>query len=227
MNRRVLFFHNFKRTESNAMRKKKTFAAALALLIGLPLMCEAADGLYPAPPPPGSAFMRFFSDDARAPAASVRGRAVHAGAAGEVGPYVVVQPGEAAIRFGGAAATQKLEPGHKYAALLAHGKLTVREEPDFSSRLKVQIVLLNLSKLGDVSLRTADGKTPVIAVVAPAAVGAREVNAVKAGFTVFAGEKKIGDLPPRALERGAGYAVEVYDGPDGTPRVACDKAGTS
>ena len=50
------------------------------------------------------------------------------------------------------------------------------------------------------------------------------VNAIKIGFAVYTGDKKINDLPERALERGASYAILIYENQNSKPVVNYDKS---
>jgi alginate O-acetyltransferase complex protein AlgF len=186
---------------------------------------RAADALYASAPPPGSAFVRFINGDGSASGlTTIRGQQVHSAALGEIGEYFATPEGDAELAIGTAKTAQKLESGKYYSATLSGGKLAVIVDPAFNNRLKAQIVVINLSGAKTVSLKTEDGKVGVVESVSSGAIGAREVNPVKVGFSVYAGDNKIQDLAPRPLERGAGYAVVVYKGQDGKPAVSYDKA---
>jgi hypothetical protein len=198
---------------------------ALALAIA-PAAAHAADeGLYAAPPPPGSAFVRFVNGDSRAAAATaIRGEDFHAAAPGTVGPYHAVQKGNADIMAGPARTTVQLKEGAHYSAVFSGGKLAVLEEPAFDPKMKAQLVLFNLSPVQDLSLKTSAGAVSVINDVKPGTLGARAVNAVKTGFILASAQGKVDDLAPRPLERGGSYAVVVYTAADGKTAVNYEKA---
>lgn len=209
-----------------SVKSRFTILAFTSLFaLALPSTVKAGDnGLYAAAPPPGSAFVRFACGTCSQPEkGTIRGKNAPAVSAGQVGPYVAVSQGDAAITLGGASMNYNLKPGGHYAAVLTGGKLNILEEPLNDNNLKTQIVLLNLSNEKDVSLKTADGSVSVINDVDPGKLGARPVNAVKVGFSVYAGDKKIGSVPDQSLERGTGYTVIVYDGAKG-PAVNYGKA---
>jgi hypothetical protein len=206
---------------------KKHFALALPLLLAIsaaPQARAADDGLYASAPPPGSAFVRFVSSEPVK--GNVRGKQFPTVSAGHASPYLPVAQGDAKITAGAASISYDLKPGGHYSAVLTGGKLTVLEEPENGNKLKTQIILINLSKEKDISLKTPDGSTSVIESVEPGKLSARPVNPIKTGFTVYAGDSKIASLDEKSLERGSGYAVVVYDGAKG-PAVNYDKASGS
>jgi alginate O-acetyltransferase complex protein AlgF len=211
-------------------RCQKPALMALSLLLTLsftPLARAADDGLYAAAPPPGSAFVRFVNaESAQSLKGSVRGKAFPTLSAGHAGPYMPVAQGDAAINLGSASATHTLKPGGHYSAISMGGRLVVLDEPVNDNKLKTQIILINASKQKDITLKTADGSVSVIDAVAPGQLNARQVNPVKTGFSVYAGGNKVASLNEQSLERGAGYAVVVYDGASG-PVASLDKASGS
>lgn len=88
------------------------------------------------------------------------------------------------------------------------GELSLVDDPAFKNRQKALVRLQNLSDT-PVSLKTADGKTAVIDTVSGKARGEREINPVKVRLALFAGERKVSDLSPLVLERGAVAALYV------------------
>jgi hypothetical protein len=185
-----------------------------------PLAFSGEEGLYPAAPPRGSAFIRFLNAANPTPlAVKIRSKSFGSEALGAISPYAPVQKGEADISLGGSSATVTLKEGTYYTAMLVKGHLSVLEEPPSDNKLKAQIVLINASSTPAVSLKTADGATGVVSDVGAAKLEGRAVNAVTAPFSVYAAEKKIAAIDPQALERGARYAVIVYDGANGKPAV--------
>ena len=59
------------------------------------------------------------------------------------------------------------------------------------------------------ALKTADGKTEVVTPVAAKGRGEREINPVKVNLALFAGDKKVSDVKPVALERGEAAVLYV------------------
>ncbi|MEZ0262227.1 MAG: alginate O-acetyltransferase AlgF [Alphaproteobacteria bacterium] len=193
--------------------------ALLALAVCFPAFA-GDEGLYPDAPPPGSAFVRFLNADARAAAIDIKGKAYGNAQQGQLTRYIYVPAGETAVSFGGTTASKQMAEGQRYSVVLAKGKLAVLEEPAEKSPLKAEIVLINASSRPGVALKSADGAVSVIDPVAPGALGARAVNAVKVPFALYTEGKKIEDLTARDLERGGSYAVVVYDNAAGKATVS-------
>ena len=207
--------------------KFKVFALTMFFL-ALSLMAfsvQADDEKYPGAPLPNASFVRFFNVDKKSALSTrIRGKAYSSALPGQVGAYFAVSDGEAELKLGISKVTETLKIGAYYSVGILNGEMLVLEEPAYDSRLKAQIVLVNLSKADSVSLKTANGATSVIASVASGKLGVRAVNALKIGFAVYVGDKKIADLSERMLERGAGYAVLVYEDRDGKFFVSYDKS---
>ena len=200
---------------------------ALTVLLGALIPAHAAgdDALYFAPPPHGSAFVRFINGDVpTSPLMKINGKSYAAATPGGIGIYYPVPNGKAEIQLGDLKISESVKPDGRYTAVQMDGKLTLLEETPNTNKIKTSVMLFNLSSSKDVTLKTADGKTVVIEPVQPGAVGSRSVNAVKIGFSVYAGETKVSDLEARPLERGLGYAAVVYDDAAGKPTVRFDKA---
>jgi len=204
--------------------KKLGFFAALAALscLYMPTSASAGEGgLYPAAPPPGSAFIRFLNgNNPMAVAVDVRGKSYGAASMGSITAYAPVQQGEADLTIGGKAEKANLKEGAYYTVLYYKGDVKVLEEPASDNKLKAQIVLINASSSPDVSLKTADGSTAIVNSVSSEKLDGRAVNPVKVPFSVYTDAKKIDDINAHLLERGEHYAIVVYDGPNGKPVVS-------
>lgn len=208
---------------------KSSAVAILAtfLLCGSLSTAQADDGLYAPPPPPGSAFVRFINGDTQAEtAAAIRGKSHGVVPLGEVSAYLPVQQGEADMALGGGKTTAALKEGVYYSAVLKGGKLTVVSEPAYDRKIKVQLMLFNLSDETSVGLTAKQGAS-VIKVMETVKSGgheARAVNAMKIGFAVTAADGVLKDIEPKPLERGGSYAVVVYKGADGKTAVNYDQS---
>ena len=188
-----------------------------ALLCTTPVFAGEG-GLYPAALPPGSAFIRFLNGNSpMAVPVIVRGKAYGAATFGNITAYAPVQQGDATLTLGTKTTTVHLKEGSYYTALLHKGDVDVLEEPVGDNKLKAQIILINASSTSDIALKTADGSTDIVKAVDTAKLDGRAVNPIKAPFSVYAAAKKIDVIDARLLERGARYAVVVYDGPNGKP----------
>jgi alginate O-acetyltransferase complex protein AlgF len=215
---------NAKETIMKKASVKIASIVALSFCLMAVIPAQAGDnGLYASAPPAGSAFVRFVSAEGGRLKGNVRGKDFPALSAGQVGAYAPVSPGKADIALGQVSVNYDLKPGHLYIAALSRGKLAILEEPANDNKLKTQIVLLNLSSHKNVSLKTTDGSVSVIDSVESGKLGVRPVNAIKTGFSIYAGGTKISSLAEKSLERGAGYTVVVYDSSNG-PAVSFGQA---
>ena len=202
------------------MRKLVLVVMALCstLICATPHAHAGEGGLYPAAPPPGSAFIRFLNGSSPAAlAVSVRGKSYGAATFGNITAYAPVQQGDATLTLGAKTAETHLKEGAYYTALLHDGNVNVLEEPASDNKLKAQIILINASSTPGITLKTADGTTDIVNAVGTAKLDSRAVNPIKAPFSVYAAATKIDGIDAHLLERGARYAVVVYDGPNGKP----------
>jgi hypothetical protein len=196
-----------------------TFIALCGILLSAAFNASAGeDGLYPAAPPPGSAFIRFLNGNSpMAVAIGVRGKSYGAAALGNITAYAPVQQGDADLSIGAKSVTAHLKESAYYTVLLDKRDVKVLEEPASDNKFKAQIILINASSTPGVTLKTADGSTDIVSAVNTAKLDGRAVNPVRIPFSVYASTKKIDDINTHLLERGARYAVVVYDGPNGKP----------
>ncbi|MGQ7959146.1 alginate O-acetyltransferase AlgF [Pseudomonas sp. SP16.1] len=189
-------------TAHTILRRSLLGACALTLGLGL-LQAQADDGaLYGPKAPKGSAFVRAYN----------AGNAELDVKVGEVQLKQVAPLGSSDFKFLPAGSYQaqvgsttlpvQLKAAHYYTLVNQTGSAPrLVEEPAFSNKQKAMLRVQNLSD-SQLSVKTADGKTPVVADVAPNALGEREINPVKVGLALFAGDQKITDLKPVTLERG-------------------------
>lgn len=184
---------------------RKTFAAIAVLLSAGMLSWAARAGdaaLYGPAAPKGSAFVRLYNAAAQEADANVGAVRFD-----EVDPqdstdFSFLPAGGYDARVGGQAVALRLEANHYYTLVnLPDGAPVLVEEPPFKNRQKALLRVQNLSAVL-LSLKTADGRTPVVENVVPQGRGEREVNPVKVSLALFDGERKISDLKSVALERG-------------------------
>lgn len=193
----------------------RQFLLGLALLgaaAGLSLGSSRAgeEALYEPLAPPGSAFVRVFNAspgdelDARLGDQDIADIAAYAGSA-----YVFLPAGRQTLTIGAQTLPVTLAPDVSYTAVYDGARIQMVEGPRFGNRLKAHVSLYNLLGGDVLSLKTADGMTPVLEGVAPGASAAREVNAVKVNLAVYEGATKLGDAKPIALERGKSFSLFV------------------
>jgi alginate O-acetyltransferase complex protein AlgF len=181
----------------------KPFALA-CLLLGLALAQDT--GLYDPAPPADSAFVRVIN----VPAATLGGKAVIA-LKGAASPYVVIPQGEFAAKLGMTTSKLKVEAGKFYSVVNIGSKVTLLTDQAAENRAKALLTIYNLSKSATVDLKTADGKTAVVAGVKTGESGSRAVNGITVDLAAFAGPKALGTLKGVKLERGNAYALVLTD----------------
>jgi hypothetical protein len=152
-------------------------------------------------------------------AVNVRGKSYGAATFGNITAYAPVQQGDADFSIGTKSIKAQLKGGSYYTVLFTKRSVTVLQEPSGDDKLKAQIIVINASSTPGITLKTADGSTAIVSAVDPEKLDGRAVNAVKIPLSVYAAKNKVGDIDAHLLERGARYAVVVYDGPNGKPAV--------
>jgi len=176
----------------------------LALLLSSSALAQ--QGLYDAAPPADSAFVRVLN----IPTATLGTKAVTA-EKGAASAYVVVTQGQMAAKLGPTTGKFNLEAGKFYSVIQTGDKLVLLTDQAADSRAKALLTVYNLSKVASIDLKTADGKTTVIAGVKPGESGNRAVNGITVELAAFNGTKVLGALKSVALERGNAYAIVVTD----------------
>ena len=193
----------------------------LCCLLGAAISA-GADTLYGTQAPQDAAFVRVFR------AAGGRGP-LEVGARrfdpppGEVTPYRPVLPDIYLLRSG----SQELELIPKvrryYTLALTAQGLSVFEDVEHTDAARAQLALYNLLPREQVELKTADGRTLVIAAVGPGEAGRVNVNAVPVQLRVYAASGALATIGDPGLKRGASYSVFVFQG-GSAPEVLCAKA---
>jgi Alginate O-acetyl transferase AlgF len=164
---------------------QKILALFAIISVLFPAAAQAEEGLYPKPPPPGSAFVRILE--------------------GASMPYAAIPSGPARVNVAGQAAKGQVEAGRHYSAFIHNGKAMLLQDPEPASRLKAQLLFFNLT---DHPITFVSGETVLAENVPPGAAKPREVNPVTAAFSVQGGAS----TQPVALERGTRYVVVARDG---------------
>lgn len=197
------------------LRKIRHLLAAVPLLglaLGLsPQSALAGDAaLYGPSAPPGSAFVRVFNTSDQADLiAKVGGETIDEVPAWGASEFVFVPAGSHAISIGSASTTASLKADRYYTAVADKGAVRLLDVERYSNRLKALLIVYNLTDSKSLSLRTADGKTPIVAGVATGSLGSREVNAAKVTLAVYDGETAVGTPPAVNLQRGKAASLFV------------------
>jgi alginate O-acetyltransferase complex protein AlgF len=166
--------------------------------------------LYAREAPPGSAFIRVFN---ATPAGGVH---VQIGDKSQpqlapytAGAYIFLPPGSYPVKVGAQNQAFQLDGDHYYTVSAAPDGLKLFDLHGELTKLKSMISLYNVMPQTTLSLKTADGATPVFESVAPNTTTQRPINPLKLNLAVFNGDKKIADVPSVTLERGKSFSLFV------------------
>ncbi|WP_339528839.1 alginate O-acetyltransferase AlgF [Pseudomonas mucidolens] len=192
----------------------RRLAKTLALVAGMSVVSMSAfaggdAALYGPVAPKGSSFVRLFNASNQEVSATVGNTALNDVAPLGSSDFSFLPGGDYSAKVGSQAVTVKLAADHYY-TLVNSGSAQPQliEEPPFKNKQKSLVRVQNLSDKA-LTLKTADGKTEVVKVVAAKGRGEREINPVKVSLALFDGDKKVGDLKPVALERGEAAVLYV------------------
>ena len=196
------------------MTTKTSIAKALTLAAGLSLaslqaFAGADAALYGPSAPKGSTFVRLYNAAGSPTAASVGNTQIKQVGAQASSDFSFLPGGDYTAQVGGKSVPVKLA-ADKYYTLVNNngGNPQLIEEPPFKNKQKALVRVQNLSDQ-QLTLKTADGKTEVVKPVAAKGRGEREINPVKVNLALYAGDKKVGDVKPVALERGEAAVLYV------------------
>jgi alginate O-acetyltransferase complex protein AlgF len=195
-------------TTPTSIAKALTLAAGLSLA-SLPAFAGADAALYGPSAPKGSTFVRLYNAASAPAAASVGNTQIKQVGAQASSDFSFLPGGDYTAQVGGKSVPVKLA-ADKYYTLVnnAGGSPQLIEEPPFRNKQKALVRVQNLSDQ-PLALKTADGKTEVVKPVAAKGRGEREINPVKVSLALYAGDKKVGDVKPVALERGEAAVLYV------------------
>ncbi|MFJ4055898.1 MULTISPECIES: alginate O-acetyltransferase AlgF [Pseudomonas] len=196
------------------MTTKTSIAKALTLAAGLSLasmqaFAGADAALYGPTAPKGSTFVRLYNAAPAPAAASVGNTQIKQVGAQASSDFSFLPGGDYTAQVAGKSVPVKLA-ADKYYTLVNNGSGNPQliEEPPFKNKQKALVRVQNLSDQ-PLALKTADGKTEVVKPVAAKGRGEREINPVKVNLALFAGDKKVSDVKPVALERGEAAVLYV------------------
>jgi alginate O-acetyltransferase complex protein AlgF len=188
--------------------------ALTVVLVGAALLAARAaradEALYGPAAPPGSTFIRVFNGTSL----SILDARVGPEEFNEISPFdasefTFLPPGSYELVAGDVRHKLTLEADRFYTAAVVNGKVQVLENGRYTNRMKALVMVYNLSGDGELSLKTADGRTPVVENVKPNAIGQREVNAVRAQFALYKGAQRLVPLREVSLERGRAFSLFV------------------
>jgi hypothetical protein len=181
-----------------------------------------ADTLYGTQAPKDMAFVRFFRVTDGGASLEVGGKRFDP-PRGAVTPYRPVPPDIYLLRAGGQEVELIPKTRHYYTLALTPQGMLIFEDVEHTDPVRAQLVLYNLLPRERVELKTAEGRTPVIAAVTPGEAGRVNVNAVPVRLGVFGATGQLGLLGDPELQRGSSYSVFVFSS-GSTLEVVCAKA---
>ena len=200
-------------TKPTTLRRFTLGTCALALGLGI-LQAHAADdgALYGPKAPKGSAFVRAYNASSAELDVSVGQTQLKQISPLGSSDFKFLPAGSYQAQVGNAQMAVDLQAARYYTLVSQTGaEPRLVEEPPFTSRQKALLRVQNLTD-STLSLKTADGKTAVVADVKPDGRGDREINPVKVGLALFDGERKVADLKPVTLGRGEVVSLFVTGG---------------
>ena len=186
----------------------------------LPQQALANDAaLYGPSAPPGSAFVRVFNaQDQPETQAQLGEQKFEEVASWGSSEFLFVPAGSHPLKVGSASKTVQLQADRYYTAVVNDGQLLLLDSSRYNNRMKALVIVYNLSEAKSLSLRTADGRTPLVDNVTSKGQGSREVNPAKASLAVFDGDRRLGEAPPVNLSRGKAFSLFVV-GDASAPRL--------
>jgi alginate O-acetyltransferase complex protein AlgF len=181
-----------------------------------------ADTLYGTQAPKDAAFVRVFRAVDGSGPLEVGARRFDPPRGG-VTPYRPVLPDIYLLRAGGEELELIPRVRRYYTLALTAEGLRVFEDVEHDDPARAQLVLYNLLPQARVELKTADGRSSVIAAVGPGQAGRVNVNPIAVQLGVFGTDGLRAALGDPGLRRGASYSVFVFPGGSGLKAV-CLKA---
>lgn len=186
-----------------------TAAALMAALGSMTALAASDSALYGPTAPKGSTFVRLFNASNSEASANVGSANLNDVAPLASSDFSFLPQGDYTAKVGSGSLPVKLAADHYY-TLVNYGSAApvLVEEAPFTNKQKSLVRLQNLSDQ-PLALKTADGKTEVVANVQAKGTGQREINPVKVSLALYDGDKKVSDLKPVALERGEAAVLYV------------------
>ncbi|WP_426152059.1 alginate O-acetyltransferase AlgF [Pseudomonas sp. DC3000-4b1] len=180
-------------------------AKACAVAVGLGLLSTQAfaggDGALYKTAPAGSAFVRVYNAGGQEITPSVGTAKFKGVSPASASAYSYLPGGSYTAQLGSQSLPVNLASNKYYTVVGGTSQPKLVEESKFDNKQKARVDVQNLTDK-PLTLKTADGKTEVVAAVAAGGSGSREMNPVKVNLALFDGANKVVDLKPVALERG-------------------------
>jgi alginate O-acetyltransferase complex protein AlgF len=193
--------------------RRTILAAPLLAAIGtMPAFAKGEDGLYDAPPPPNSAFVRVIDASGVGNATVTLGDKSVQLPELAVSGYAIVPAGKLAISFGDQAGEVEPVSGKFYTVVVSPAAPPVLiEDAAIANPAKAGIYFYNFAKDGTATLFAPKQNVAVIADIAAGKNGFRDINAVTLDLEVRspAGNNLMKDV---ALQRRTGLTIVAFEG---------------
>jgi alginate O-acetyltransferase complex protein AlgF len=193
------------------MHRRHLLLSTLGLMAAATPALANDDGLYDAPPPPNSAFVRLMDARGTAGLSAMLGDKSVTVADGAVSGYAIVPAGSLKITAGDATGDVTIEAGKFYTAAIYVGGSPapiLMEDKIIANPAKSGLYLYNFAA-ENATLFAPKQNVAVIENVAAGASGFREINAVTLDLDVKAGAAAV-SLKDVALKRRAGLSVIMF-----------------
>jgi alginate O-acetyltransferase complex protein AlgF len=167
----------------------------------------APQSVYGPSAPGDSAFVRVVSLLADPLRVSLGATRIGPVGYGTVSSYFPVVPDIYVVRAGGAELEVVPKSGGYLTIACTPKGIILFDDPPHTNPARAQVFLYNLTSLPSLDLKTADGKTAVIAGVKNGESAQVVVNAVTAALAVYSGTTLVKAVGSLALQRGVSYSV--------------------
>ncbi len=181
------------------------------IAVSLPLSAQGPRSVYGPSTPGDSAFVRVISllpDPVRISLGATRIGPV---APRTVSDYRPVVPDIYLVRAGGQALEVVPKSGTWITLACTPKGIIAFEDPPHTDPARAQLFLYNLSSIASVDLKSADGKTTVLAGVKSGSSAQVVVNAVTVSFALFDRGALVKPIGALRLERGSSFSVFALD----------------
>jgi Alginate O-acetyl transferase AlgF len=195
---------------------RRSLLSGVMLILAMAGTAKAQDaGLYDAPPPPDSAFVRIIRASGSDSSAQIGPVSVELATA--ISPYAIVKGGALELALGAAKHVVTLEKARFYTVALG-GEMQpiVFEDAPIDNPAKSAVYLYNLGQT-DAALFAPKQNVDVVAAIPSGKSGHRMINAVTLDLDVVA-DGKATAIKAVVLERRTGTSIVVL--PDGTVGIA-------
>jgi alginate O-acetyltransferase complex protein AlgF len=194
------------------MIERRTLLAALAVSLATPAFAGGADdGLYDAPPPPNSAFVRVIdASGAGNITVTLGGKSVAVNETAISG-YAIVPAGKVAVAAGEAAGEVEVASGKFYTVAVGGAAPALMEDAAIANPAKAGIYFYNFAAAGAATLFATKQNVAVIENIEAGKGGFRDINAVTLDLEVrgAAGNSLLKDV---ALKRRVGLTIVAFEG---------------